>query len=206
MPSSTVSLHGELRVLVGERGEVHLRVDDFHVAGTLDVRAGDDAGAFDVQPDHLRLRACAVAEGLAGGVVDLDEQVLEVQDQLGAVFFDAANGRELVQDAVNLDGGDGRAGDGRQQDAPQGIPQGHAVAALQRLDDELAVVAALLQYFNTWGRGFNHRVFSDSLNSTHGRNASPGAAQGHGSRGMASHAPTPQAGGATVASANSIRR
>ena len=184
-------LHGELCVLVGQRGEIDLRVDDLDVAGTLDVRAGDHAGAFDVQMDHPRFRARAVGGGLTGRVVDLNEQVLEVQDQLGAVFFDAANSRELMKYAVNLNGGDGRSGDGRQQDAPQGIAQRGAVAALKRLNDELAVAAALLQYFDMWGRGFNHRVYSDSLNSTHDRNDAPLSRRGVavGAHGML-HAPT----------------
>ena len=64
-----------------------------------------------------------------------------------------------MQDAVNLDGGDGRAGDGRQQDAAQGVAQSHAVAALQRFDDEFAVSLSLLQGFNPWESPFQSSLF-----------------------------------------------
>ena len=68
-----------------------------------------------------------------------------------------------MQNAVNLDGRDGGAGDGRQQDAAQGVAQRHAVAALQRLDDELAVGAESVPGFRSVGLPFQssvHRILT----------------------------------------------
>ncbi len=41
-----------------------------------------------------------------------------------------------MQHAVDVDGGDGGALERRQQDAPQGVAEGQAEAALKRLGDD----------------------------------------------------------------------
>ena len=58
------------------------------------------------------------------------------------VFLQAFERGVLVQHAVDLDFGDGEAGNRRQQHATQRIAQRVAVAALQRLDHDLGAVGA----------------------------------------------------------------
>ena len=65
-----------------------------------------------------------------------DDELLEVEDDLGDVLGHTGDRRELVQDAVDLDRRDGRTRDRRQQRATQGVAEGVAEAGLQGLDDE----------------------------------------------------------------------
>jgi hypothetical protein len=65
-----------------------------------------------------------------------DDEALEVEDDLGDVLLDALDGRELVQDGVDLDARDRGTRDGRQQGATQRVAERVAEAGLERLDDE----------------------------------------------------------------------
>ena len=77
------------------------------------------------------------------GVHDEDE-VLEVEQDVGGVLGDALDGGELVELGVEPDVGDGGTGDGRQQGAPQRVAERVAEAGLERADGELLAVAFLL--------------------------------------------------------------
>ena len=68
-----------------------------------------------------------------------DIQPFEVEQQFGRIFFHARYRRELVHDLVDLDIGDRRAGNGREQHTPERTAQRRAIATFQRLDDELPV-------------------------------------------------------------------
>ena len=54
----------------------------------------------------------------------------------------------------DLDGADGGAGEGGEQDAAEGVPDRDAESALKRLDDEFAVMLVLIVYFDFDGDGF----------------------------------------------------
>ncbi len=58
---------------------------------------------------------------------------LDVEDDVGDVLAHARDRRELVQHAVDLDGGHGRALERGQQHAAQRVAERHAEAALERL-------------------------------------------------------------------------
>src|SRR5262249_8752771 len=58
---------------------------------------------------------------------------------VGHVLGDVRDRGELVQRPVDADGADGRALQGREQDAPERVAEGDAEAALERLSVELAV-------------------------------------------------------------------
>jgi hypothetical protein len=105
-------------------------VEDFDVLVQLEVAGGDDAGTFDVEVDR--------GGGLVG--LQLEGDLLQVEDNVHHVFFDARNILELVLNALDLHAGDRGALDARQQDAAQGVAQRHAKAALERLGEEFAVV------------------------------------------------------------------
>ena len=119
-------LHVELAAL-GDGGDVRVRLEDLDVAVGLDVARPHFAGLVDA--DRQRL-----------GVVDvqLQRNLLEVEDDVGRVLDHAGDRRELVQHAVDLDGGDRRAFDRGQQHAPQRVADGRAEAALERLRVEPA--------------------------------------------------------------------
>src|SRR5882672_3221693 len=65
--------------------------------------------------------------------------LLEIQDHVGGVFDDPLDRRELVLDALDLDGGDCRPFDRRQQSPPQRIAYGGAKTALERLGRKTAI-------------------------------------------------------------------
>ena len=131
-------LHVELDLQLGVRGvqggQANLRVHDFEVDGRADVAGEDLARPGDVQVHSTRpARQGAEANGL------------DPLDQAKHVVPDVGDGGVLVQDAVDADPGDGGAGDGAQQHAPQGGAQGDAEPPLQRLHGELAVGPLNLQ-------------------------------------------------------------
>ena len=104
-------------------------VDDLHVVDRLDVARGD--GAF---PALLQGKQRLLP------VVHLQDNALQVQQEIHDVFLHAVECRVLVQHARDLDLGRSETGHGGQQGAPQGVAQGVAVAALERLHRELGVV------------------------------------------------------------------
>jgi hypothetical protein len=104
---------------------VQVRAVDLDAGGRRDVGGGDRAGALLAQVHDDRL------VGLGG-----DDQLLEVQDQVGDVLLDARHGGELVQDAVDPDAGDRSAGDRGQQGAAERVAEGVAEPGLERLEDE----------------------------------------------------------------------
>ena len=96
----------------------------------LDVAGGDDAGAL-LRDVHLDLRRLAVQPA---------DQVLEVEDDVGHVLADARQRRELVRDALDLDGRDGGALERREEHAAQRVAERVAEAAVERLDRERTAV------------------------------------------------------------------
>ena len=73
---------------------------------------------------------------LARVAVHPQAQRLQVQHDVGDVLAHAGDRRELVQHAVDLDRGDRRTLQRRQQHPPQRVAQRDAEAALERLDDD----------------------------------------------------------------------
>ena len=125
---AAATLHDELDLelaLLGQGRELEVRVVHGDAGRRRDVRSGDLARALLAQVHR---------HGLV--VLGRDDQILQVQDQLGHVLLDAGHGGELVQHAVDANAGDARARDGRQQRAAQGVAEGVAEARLQRLDHE----------------------------------------------------------------------
>src|SRR5699024_11789822 len=84
--------------------DVQIGVVDLHTGGRGDVGSGDATGLLAAEVHHDRL---IVLRG--------DDEVLDVEDDLGDVLLDAGDGAELVQHAVDADRGDRGAGDGGQQ-------------------------------------------------------------------------------------------
>src|SRR5690606_36018594 len=99
---------GEAGGLV-ERGDLEIRVEDLDVGVRLDVAGGDLSGALRVEAERHGLVA----------VADEDE-ILQVEDDVGDVLGDPGDRGELVQGVVEAELRDGRPGDGRQQGAAQG--------------------------------------------------------------------------------------
>ncbi len=60
---------------------------------------------------------------------------LEIEQHVDHVLLDALDARVLMQHAVDFHFGDGRAGHGRQQHAPQRVAERMAETALERFDD-----------------------------------------------------------------------
>ena len=114
----------ELRRVV-ERRDDQLRV--VH----LDARRSGDVGGRD-------LTGALLAQVGGDGLVVLagDDQVLDVEDDLGDILLDARDGRELVEHAVDADARHGCAGDRGEEGATERVPQGVTEARLEGLDHE----------------------------------------------------------------------
>ena len=147
-------------------GDVQVGVEDLDVGRQLQVRCRGVSRATDVEAQGHRLVG-----------VHPDEQVLEVQDDVGDVLLDPGQRRELVQRLVEAELGHGTAGDGREQRAPERVAERGAEARVERADGEaLAVVLLLVDDFDGrplddqhggysccgWGRAIGYCYFEYS--------------------------------------------
>jgi hypothetical protein len=101
----------------------------------LGVQHLDVAGDLDVAGRHRARALLGEGEALGALTAHLQGDFLHVQHQVGDVLAHAGERGEFVQNAVDLDCRHCRALERRQQHATQGVAQGKAVAALQRLGD-----------------------------------------------------------------------
>ena len=112
------------------------------VGGTTS-RELDNAGyvtvGLDVRAGHLTLAGLADRERLGLITVEREGDLLEIQNDVGGVFGDAINRRELVFDTLDLHSGDRRPLYGRKQRPPDGVADGCAKASLERLRVEFPV-------------------------------------------------------------------
>ena len=132
-------------VLPIERGDVQIGVQDLDLGIGLEVPGDDVFLPPHIHPEELGLVA-----------VQLERQFLEVEDDLGHVLDDPGDGRELVQDVLDLDRGDGRARNRGQQDPTQGVPQGDPEPPLERLHDKLPVGIGEFRELDLGLRGIPH--------------------------------------------------
>jgi hypothetical protein len=136
-----------------QRGDVQVGVEDLDVGGRLQVARDRVTRAALVEAERHRLVR-----------VDPDQEVLQVQDDVGHVLLHPRQGGELVEGVVEAHLGDGRAGDGREQRSPERIPEGMAEAGLERADGEpLAVAAVLVEDFDGGSLDDQHRRVPRSL-------------------------------------------
>ena len=105
-----------------------LGVDDLHRLIGDDAGRRDDAALVPIDADDLGMLARV-----------LDHEALDVEDDVGHVFNDAGNRRDLVLHALYLHPGHGAAFKAGEQDTPQTVADRHAEAAFKRLGRELAV-------------------------------------------------------------------
>ena len=122
-------VHLELGLLL-ERRDRRLGVQDLDARGQVDVLGGDLAGAG----GHQRRL------DLVGVGVHPDDDVLEVQDDVGHVLLDPLDRRELVGDALDADAGDRGASERGEQHAAKAVAEGVAEPLVEGLDRERALV------------------------------------------------------------------
>src|SRR5690606_18359233 len=115
----------------GQRGNDVIGVDDFNVVRKIDVGSRDHARTLTTQGKRDFF-----------AIVQLEDNAFEVQQDVDHVFPDAWQRRVFVHHASDLYFSRGVARHGRQQDATQGITQRMAIAAFERLHDDLRVVLA----------------------------------------------------------------
>ena len=84
---------------------------------------------------------------------DIDvAELVEIEDDVRHIIPDARNRGELVENAIDSDGGNRSTFERRQQHAAQAVAERRAVTALERLADELAVAVVFTDF-----RNFNFR-------------------------------------------------
>ena len=115
---------------------MELGIDDLNIRIGQDVTGGDFALARRVDDDLLGALA-----------VELANEALQVQDDLGHVLLHALDGGKLMEHTVDADGGGGHAGEAGEQHPTHGVAQRHAEAALQGFHHEPAVVLRHLNAF-----------------------------------------------------------
>ena len=116
------------RTTLADGADVDVLVENLDVRVVFDIPGGVDAGLNSFQVDRLAVFA-----------VQLQRDLLEVENDVGRIFDDARNRRELVQHAFDLHCRDGSAFDRRQQHAPQSISNRCSESALKRLRGKLSV-------------------------------------------------------------------
>src|SRR4029079_8071851 len=99
----------------------------------LDTGRGRDVGSGDVAGTLL-----AEVHGDRLVVLRGDDEALEVEDDLGDVFLDALDRRELVERRVHLDAGDRGTRDRGQEGTTERVAERVAEAGLQRLHSQTA--------------------------------------------------------------------
>src|SRR5262249_13585277 len=136
LPGVHRELHADLGALV-ERAQHELGIEHNDVAHGLNIAGRDSAGTL-LFDDHA----------LWSVALHLDGDVLDVEHDIGHVLAYAGNRGELVQHAIDVDRLHCRALQRGEEDAPQGITQRHAEAALERLGhhDGLALGIAARGY------------------------------------------------------------
>ena len=143
-------IQGDFHIQLGtlaQRGDVHVGLENLHLAVAFDGAGRDFAGAFRFNIYNLG----AVA-------VDLDDQTLDVQYNFGNVLFHTLDGGKFVEDAVDFHGGHRHAGQGGQQHAAQAVSQSGAIAPLKGFHDKLPVraVGRKVHGFNSGLLNLNH--------------------------------------------------
>ena len=138
-------VHLDRHVVGVDRHEDEVGVDDLDVGRLGDVRGGDRAGAALDQAELDRV-----------GREALEAELLDVQDDLGDVFLDARDRRELLVDVADLDARDRGAVERRQQHAAEGVAERHAVAGLERPGLVLGVRAGFLDGLDLRVLEFDH--------------------------------------------------
>ena len=127
-----------------------LRVDDLDVVRGLDVSGGDGAFAFLAQDQRHFLT-----------VVQAEHHALQVQHDVDHIFLNAVDGGVLVQHARDRHFRRRITHHRGQQHTAQGVAQGVAIAAFERLQDHLGAMTA--QGLHSDGFGFEqirlHEVF-----------------------------------------------
>jgi hypothetical protein len=139
----------------GDVGDHVIRVDDLDVMGGFDVARGHDAFATAGQGQR----------GFAA-VVHLQHDALQVEQDIDHVFTNPVECRVLVQHAFDGNLGRSDALHGGQQDAAQGVAQGVAIAALERLHDHTGMQRRKLLDIDTAGFQKCVHVHSFEWNNT----------------------------------------
>jgi hypothetical protein len=103
-------------------------VDQLNVLVELNVSGGDFAFFVDGEQQGLRISR-----------VRLEQNLLEIQDDIGDVLDHSINGGEFVHRPINLNGADSGAFQRGKQHAPERVANGIAVTGLKRLGNKLGV-------------------------------------------------------------------
>ena len=127
--SSELDAHLDIQdAALADGGEVNIGVEDGDIGVGLDRAADDGSGFGRPQPD----RASALA-------VELQRDLFQIQNNVGGIFHHAGDRTELVGDALNAHGGDGRSFDRTEKGAAQRVADSGAEASFKGLGREFPV-------------------------------------------------------------------
>jgi len=133
-----------------ERRDVQTLVQDLDSRRALDVACGDRCRATSVE---------AQRDLFVG--FRREDDVFQVEDDVGDIFADTLNGVELVQCVVETNSNDRRAGNAAEQRAAQRVTDRVAEAGLERADSEtLTRGVVVADGFDCWALNNEHDVAS----------------------------------------------
>ena len=94
---------------------------------------------LDIGGGHFAFLVGGEQQGLRIAGVGFEQNLLQVQNDVGDVFHHAVDGGEFVHRAVDFDRGDGGAFQRGEQHAAERVADGVAVTGFKRLGDEFGV-------------------------------------------------------------------
>jgi hypothetical protein len=139
-PSPMFSEGGDITAALVD-GQRHVeRTSSVSVAITRSLLMIVMAGSASIMPAVTGPALLADQLHLLGIIgIELHDQALDVEDDVGDVFHHAGQAGELVLRAFEADVGDGRAFQAAEQNSPQAVADGGAEAAFKRLGGEFSV-------------------------------------------------------------------
>ncbi|MNR07916.1 hypothetical protein D3C85_1240480 [compost metagenome] len=100
--------------------------------------------------------------------MNLQGKSFKVQNDLRHIFHYARNGRELMQNAVNLDRSHSGSRQGGQQNPAKRVPQSRAISTFQRFNYEFPIGSFIIGFY-----GLNLRLFDFYHECTPPSNVAP---------------------------------
>ena len=144
-------LHLQLALAV-QRGDVQIGVVHLNAGGRRDVGGRDLTGTLLAQVHRNRLV-----------VLGRDDELLQVQDDVGDVLDDPGDGRELVQHTLDPDAGDSGTGDRGEQGTADRVADRVAEPRLERLDGEPGPELVDRVLGEAWALGDEHWWFPSAM-------------------------------------------
>jgi hypothetical protein len=135
--------HGKHSAVI-QRTDDELWIHDFEISATVNHASGNFTRTLTAKAELL----CTIR-------VQLQRQRFNVQDNVGYVFTYACDGGELVQNAINLNGGHCGTSQGGQENTAQRVTQSSTKTTLEWLRDDRSLTERFITRCDIESRRLN---------------------------------------------------